>query len=112
MYECNDEVMSVLPLDKVLEMPSCDDGGRPVIGVMDWKKSDPHFYAVVESIKRHGFTKGIRVDPRSGWVMDGHHRIAAALELGLAYIPVEEGCWAEYDVDFFLKYASGEFKSE
>lgn len=111
MYKCNDEVMSVLPLAQVLEMPSCDNWGGNVHSVMEWKKSDPWFPAVVESIRRHGFTKGIRVDPTTGWVMDGHHRIAAAMELGLSYIPVEEG-YSEYDTEFFKSVKSGEYGKE
>lgn len=111
MYECNDEVMSILPLSTVLEAPSCDAywGRGTVATVMEEKRADDWYPAVVESIRRDGFVKGITVNPITGMVQDGHHRIAAAEELGLAFIPVEEGYYADYDGEFFTRVKSGEF---
>ncbi len=108
MYECTDSVMSILPLAEVLGFNSCDNWGGTVGGIMEDKRSDSWYPAVVESIRRDGFTKGISINS-SGWVCDGHHRIAAAVELGLAFIPVETKGWAEYDGEFFNKVKSGEY---
>ena len=60
--------------------------------VIERRREDPHYEHVVESIREHGFTV-----PCTAWYDedslvvrfgDGHHRLAAALELGITEIPV------------------------
>lgn len=108
---CTDTVMSVLPLADVLDMTSGDNYPHSVIGILDQKRQDDWYPAVVESLRQEGFTKGIRINDLDT-VVDGHHRIAAAMELGMEFIPVETACGAEYDREFRIKALGVEIGAE
>ncbi len=99
MYECTDSVMSILPLDEILDRPSGDNYPDSVIGILDKKRKDPWYPALVQVIQDEGFTVPIRIDS-AGWVVDGHHRIAAAMELGMAWVPVTSAEWADHQHTF------------
>lgn len=78
-----------------VDVPLWDDCGGYRYGTvreaLEDKRSDPHYPEVVEALRIEGFTKGVRVHPDARRVTDGHHRIAAAIELGWRYVPFE---WA------------------
>lgn len=65
---------------------------------LQWKREDHHYPDVVESIREHGFIRPLdaarhfthETDETAGMVRlaDGHHRFAAALDLGYEAVPV------------------------
>lgn len=61
----------------------------PVLDVLEDKREDDHYPMLVEALKATGFTKCVRVHTDKLRVTDGHHRIAAALDLGWQFVPVE-----------------------
>lgn len=71
--------------------------------VLDRKRDDEHYDALVQVLQRDGFTRPIHIHPTEQKVTDGHHRIAAALDLGLTAIPAirvdrcadDSGEWGE-----------------
>jgi hypothetical protein len=58
-----------------------------------------HVIEVAHSIQACGYwTDPIRVEWSTNIVMDGHHRLAAAVSLSLAYVPCAEYSYSEVDV--------------
>lgn len=108
--------MHTIPLSELLEMPSTDAegyGGRKVKDILDRKRSDEFYPELVESIREHGIYAPVMV--RNGVFHNGHHRVAAAQDLGLTDVPYtsdtalgwldmwpngeppESWCWPEED---------------
>ncbi len=54
--------------------------------------SEKQYNELVESIKRNGITEPIKYVEHNGtkYVVDGHHRLRAAKELGLDKIPTQK----------------------
>jgi len=99
-------------IDEILSRFSCDlqPDDRPDTplsdawgDLLDEKRDHDHYPDVLDSIQRHGFVR-----PLTAWVSghdpytpdayqepqelrfgDGHHRLAAAIELGYTTVPVE-----------------------
>lgn len=61
--------------------------------LLEEKRMDNHYYDVVDSLAEQGFVRPltcrISKDDGSLTFIDGHHRLAAALELGMEFVPVE-----------------------
>jgi len=61
--------------------------------LLDSKRGDEHYEDVVESIKMHGFVRPVTVQWTDGGdeiqYGDGHHRLAAAIDLGMSHILVQ-----------------------
>lgn len=59
-------------------------------GTLHYKRMDDHYPAVVESIQTNGFINPLNADIEYGELRlsDGHHRFAAALDLGHEAVPV------------------------
>lgn len=89
-YVCDETRMSILPLEDVLAMASRDNGGGPVWEILDRKRQDFWYSDVVNTIREYGVLHGIRISSFNE-VVDGHHRIAAFVDLGWKFIPVENG---------------------
>lgn len=53
--------------------------------------SHPHMADLVESIRADGIREPVLLGADDGRVWDGHHRVCAALALGLPSVPVEMG---------------------
>lgn len=56
------------------------------------KRMDRHYDDVVESIKRWGFIRPLTArEGKDGMLHfgDGHHRLAAAIDLGMTFVPVK-----------------------
>lgn len=68
------------------------DRGLAWDDLIECRREDHHYDWVVESIIKHGFT--VPLTARLSWetgeveLGDGHHRLAAALELGMTSVPV------------------------
>ena len=59
--------------------------------VLDMKRNDDHYGDVVDSIAANGFVRPVTAWYKLGelYFGDGHHRLAAAIDLGITTIPVE-----------------------
>jgi ParB-like chromosome segregation protein Spo0J len=58
---------------------------RTVRDVLEIKRNDPDYADLMDSVRHHGIGFPILIYGRS--VHNGHHRIAAALDLGIEEIP-------------------------
>jgi hypothetical protein len=119
-------------IDEILSEWTSGDGGAPGEweGVLAGKRCDPWYPEVVESIRERGFVRPLTCyivteetctcewcgnpEPGSLKFADGHHRLAAAIELGLKTIPLKlkrpsaaysyDGCrpgsWQLEEVDY------------
>lgn len=59
--------------------------------ILEMKRDDAHYEHVVESIHVHGFTVPLTAqvnDAGEVCLGDGHHRLAAAIQLGFTTVPV------------------------
>lgn len=90
--------------------------------LLSMKRADENYEDILEEISENGFSKPLTAYKRDGVLIlcDGHHRLAAAIDLGLETVPVhvfntvtiadDSGEWyrgyAEYNM------YDGEFESE
>lgn len=98
MFQVTPEAMSVVPIETILttwrsgdaDMWSCS-----LPELLDHKRKDEHYPKLVETLKKEGWTKGIKavlwIGETTPTMTDGHHRLAAAIDLGQKYVPVETG---------------------
>lgn len=114
-YTVNDERMSVLPIAVVMGYASCDArmndfSQLETIGeVLERKRQDEHYPKIIESLVTNGWTTGIHITPGECEISDGHHRLAAAIDLGQQYVPVvsdffsaeDSGAWGKTDNEWF-----------
>ena len=58
--------------------------------MLESKRQDSHYPDVVESLRQDGFIRPLTADVRAHELRlsDGHHRIAAAIDLGMEAVPV------------------------
>lgn len=56
---------------------------------------DAKYDALLESVRRHGIREAITLDT-SGMVLDGHHRLAVAVALGMDSVPVRIWTGSDY----------------
>lgn len=88
----------MLPLTELLEMDACDAVGGGyylpddpemldfrVSAILADKRLDPWYPALVEDIRVNGLRTPVWI--HEGEVNDGCHRIAAAQDLGMTYLP-------------------------
>lgn len=65
-----------------------------LVNLLEEKREDEHYPDVVESIRTQGFMRPLtaRVNPATlhGYTFgDGHHRLAAAIDLGYTHVPLQ-----------------------
>lgn len=108
-YTFGEDVVSILPIADLMNYESVDSDEinyeseigdytyGPVAGVLPWKREDDHFEALVEVLRSEGFVKPIRVHPSKRRITDGHHRLAAAIDLGLSFVPVATYAYCDDD---------------
>jgi hypothetical protein len=79
--------VSMIPLSEVLEMPSNEFGNetQKVRDFLDIKRCDTFYPELVESVRRNGVHMPVLIV--DGVFENGHHRVAAAQDLGLTEIP-------------------------
>ncbi|AVR56792.1 ParB-like nuclease domain protein [Microbacterium phage Elva] len=78
-------------VEQVMERRSTDFGRYGSWDYMlDVKREDSHYPDVLASIREHGFIRPLNADLDKGYLQlsDGHHRIAAAVDLGMECVPV------------------------
>jgi len=81
-----------MPLAEALALMSPDadiEQGTDVADVLDDKRKSPGYPALLEAIRRDGITVPVLIRPagRYSSLEDGHHRVAAAVDLGLGTVP-------------------------
>lgn len=76
------------------KIPRSDIAGR-WRWVLNTKREDDHYKDVLDALKKKGFSRPLTVEYKrhSGGqqLSDGHHRLAAAIDLGFTHVPVY-GC--------------------
>lgn len=110
-------MLGTIPTADVLNMLTVDDDETPdalyVRDVLDHKRRSEHYPKLLEEIRADGIALPIMIRTYRGqpWLVDGHHRVAAAVDLGITHLvwsdlPVEledrphnpmlRGAWGPY----------------
>lgn len=79
------------------DIEDCGVDGRTVADTLPAKRATPYYPGLLAEIARDGITGPviIQVDENGApWLVDGHHRVTAAVDLGLPTVP-----WADCDPD-------------
>lgn len=85
-------MIGLIPVAEALTLMSPDaepDEGTDVADVLDRKRKSPHYPRLLENIRQEGITIPIVIDYSGLYpeLTEGHHRIAAAVDLGLPVVP-------------------------
>lgn len=78
------------PCDHDNTRPATPEELWPIL--LDHKRQDRHYEDVLNSLLHHGFVRPLTAAAKEGPELrlgDGHHRLAAAIELGMSSVPVE-----------------------
>lgn len=84
----------------VLDMLTPDDDDTPdavsVRDVLDFKRTSEHYPALLDEIRADGMALPVMIRTLNGrpWLVDGHHRVAAALDLGITHL-----VWSDLPVE-------------
>ena len=110
-------MLGIIATADVLNMLTVDDEDNPdafcVRDVLDHKRRSEHYASLLDEIRVDGMALPITIRTLNGqpWLVDGHHRVAAALDLHIAtlvwsdlpleieyrpYDPMLTGGWAPY----------------
>ncbi|GAA3807772.1 ParB/RepB/Spo0J family partition protein [Streptomyces chiangmaiensis] len=82
-------MLGTITVTDVLAMWTPDDDGTgdcyTVADTLDYKRQNPDYADLVEEIRKDGITVPIFIRTLDGrpWLADGHHRVAAAIDLGI-----------------------------
>lgn len=79
------------------DVDDCAVDGETVADTLPAKRRSPHYPGLLTEIARDGITVPvvIRRDPAGNpWLMEGHHRVAAAVDLGMSVVP-----WTDVPLD-------------
>lgn len=93
-------MLGMIPTTDVLDMvtPDDEDEGedRTVRDVLDSKRQNPDYLALLEDVRKNGITIPLFIRTQNGtpWLADGHHRVAIALDLGIDMVP-----WTDVPLD-------------
>ncbi|MFI1562189.1 ParB N-terminal domain-containing protein [Streptomyces sp. NPDC020490] len=85
-------MLGIIPTAAVLDMLTPDDDDTPdalyVRDVLDHKRRSPHYPDLLDEIRAEGMALPIMIRTLNGqpWLADGHHRVAAALDLGITHL--------------------------
>ncbi|MDH6448200.1 hypothetical protein M2155_000608 [Streptomyces sp. SAI-119] len=85
-------MLGIIPIETVLDMWTPDDDGTDdcytVRDILDHKRDSEHYAGLLDEIRRDGMTLPIMVRTLDGepWLVDGHHRVAAAIDLGMTHL--------------------------
>jgi ParB-like chromosome segregation protein Spo0J len=85
-------VIGLIPTAEALTLMSPDaepEEGTDVGDVLDRKRQSLHYPRLLEEIRQDGITVPVVIDHSGPYpeLTEGHHRIAAAVDLGLPSIP-------------------------
>jgi hypothetical protein len=85
-------MLGIIPTQDVLDMLTPDDDDTvdcyTVRDVLDHKRNSEHYAGLLDEIRRDGITLPVMIRTFDGqpWLVDGHHRVAAALDLGITHL--------------------------
>ncbi|MEW2266886.1 ParB N-terminal domain-containing protein [Streptomyces sp. NPDC047868] len=85
-------MIGIIDIAEVLTMLSPDvdpDEGADVADVLPRKRQSPHYPSLLAEIRRDGITVPVVIDFTGTYpeLIEGHHRIAAAVDAGLSTVP-------------------------
>jgi tryptophan synthase alpha subunit len=110
-------MLGIIAVTDLLDMLTPDDDDTPdalyVRDVLDHKRRSPHYAELLEQIRSAGIELPVMIRTYEGtpWLVDGHHRVAAALDLGITTLiwsdlplevedrpfnPTMRGAWGPY----------------
>jgi hypothetical protein len=110
-------MLGMIAVADVLDMLTPDDDDRDdclyVRDVLPRKRTSEHYARLLEEIRADGMALPIMIRTSHGqpWLVDGHHRVAAALDLGITHLvwtdlpleiedhpynPMMRGSWGPY----------------
>ena len=91
--------VTIMAVETILTWNSCDGGGPDEFmgGETRWdrilksKRRDSQYQDVLDSIEQEGFIRPLTATVLDGKFQfgDGHHRLAAAIDLGLTHVLIE-----------------------
>lgn len=93
-------MLGIIPIETVLDMLTPDDDDTPdalyVRDVLPHKRRSPHYADLLDEIRADGMALPIMIRTSEGrpWLVDGHHRVAAALHLGMTHL-----VWSDLPVE-------------
>lgn len=81
-------MLGTISVADILDMLTPDDDDVDCLHVrdiLDHKRRSPHYAGLLDEIRKNGMELPIMVRTLRGvpWLVDGHHRVAAALDLGI-----------------------------
>lgn len=85
-------MLGIIPTATVLDMLTVDDDDTPdalyVRDVLDHKRRSEHYPELLDEIRASGMALPVMIRTHSGqpWLVDGHHRVAAAIDLGITHL--------------------------
>lgn len=86
-------MLGTIPVNEALTLLSSEalmsDLGSTVDDTLTTKRASPHYQDLLGSVCRQGITTPvhIRTSPHGRFLVEGHHRITAALDAGLTAVP-------------------------
>jgi len=93
-------MLGYIAVADVLDMLTPDDDDTPdalyVRDVLDHKRTSEHYAGLLDEIRADGMALPIMIRTYRGrpWLVDGHHRIAAAIDLGITHV-----VWSDLPVE-------------
>jgi len=93
-------MLGYIAVADVLGMLTPDDDDTPdalyVRDVLDHKRTSEHYAGLLDEIRADGMALPIMIRTYRGrpWLVDGHHRIAAAIDLGITHV-----VWSDLPVE-------------
>ena len=85
-------MLGYIAVADVLGMLTPDDDDTPdalyVRDVLDHKRTSEHYAGLLDEIRADGMALPVMIRTYRGrpWLVDGHHRIAAAIDLGITHV--------------------------
>ena len=82
-------MLGTITLADLLDMATPDDDGTgdcyTVADTLPAKRKDPEYAGLLDDIRANGMTVPLFIRTHNGepWLADGHHRVAAAQDLGI-----------------------------
>jgi tryptophan synthase alpha subunit len=93
-------MLGIIPVTDVLEMLTPEDDDTPdalyVRDVLPHKRTSAYYAGLLDEIRADGIALPIMIRTYRGqpWLVDGHHRVAAAQDLGITHL-----IWSDLPVE-------------